>query len=84
MIYLDGLKKEAPSVIDPNYVWDAENFMVMSWLVNSIETEISQRFMFFWTAKEIWDVTNIAFSYMDNGSMLHNLKRKAHEIKETR
>ena len=29
MIYLDGLK-EAPSVIDPNYVWDAENFMVMS------------------------------------------------------
>ena len=22
-------------------IWDAENFMVMSWLVNSMETEIN-------------------------------------------
>ncbi|RVW70270.1 hypothetical protein CK203_056206 [Vitis vinifera] len=37
MGYLNGSKK-APSAIDPNYaVWDVKNFMVMSWVVNSME-----------------------------------------------
>ena len=36
MGYLTG-EKEAPAVDDPAYVtWDAENSMVMTWLVNSI------------------------------------------------
>ena len=39
MRYLDHSKK-APSVTDLDYaIWDAENFMVMSWLFNSMDTE---------------------------------------------
>ena len=64
-----------------NYVvWDPENFMVMPWLVNSIETEVGQGFMFFSTVEEIRDVVNIAFLDMDNDSMLYDLKRKACDI----
>ena len=40
---------------------DAGNFMVISWLVNSRETEISWGFMFFLAIKEILDVVNVAF-----------------------
>ena len=40
MGYLTGEKK-APEVDDPNYaIWDAENSMVMTWLVNSMEEDI--------------------------------------------
>ena len=40
MGYLTGEKK-APAVDDPIYaIWDAENSMVMTWLVNSMEEDI--------------------------------------------
>ena len=43
MGYLTGEKK-APVVDDPNYaIWDAENSMVMTWLVNSMEEDIMSR-----------------------------------------
>ena len=43
-----------PEEDDPNYLdWDAENSMIMSWLVNSMEPEIGQNFMYLDTAKEL-------------------------------
>ncbi|RVW12949.1 hypothetical protein CK203_096860 [Vitis vinifera] len=36
--------------------WIAENNMVMSWLVNSMTTDIGENFLSFDTAKEIWDI----------------------------
>ncbi|KAJ0103063.1 hypothetical protein Patl1_05957 [Pistacia atlantica] len=53
--YLTGETK-APDTSDPAYsVWDAENSMVMAWLVNSMEEEIGANFMCFSTTKELWD-----------------------------
>ncbi|KAG6492095.1 hypothetical protein ZIOFF_047045 [Zingiber officinale] len=46
MGYLTGEKK-TPSEKDPMYAtWDAENSMVMTWLVNSMEEEIGANYMF--------------------------------------
>ena len=56
--YLTGDKKE-PVADDPSHsIWDAENSMVMIWLVNSMDEEISSNYMCYPTAKELWDNIN--------------------------
>ena len=53
MGYLTGEKK-APTVDDLNYAkWDAENSMVMMWLVNSMEEDISFNYMCYPIAHEL-------------------------------
>ncbi|RVW29625.1 hypothetical protein CK203_100964 [Vitis vinifera] len=53
MGYLTGEKK-APAVDDPNYaIWDAENSMVMTWLVNSMEEDISSNYMCYPTTRAL-------------------------------
>ena len=55
MGYLTGEKK-TPKEDDPTYAaWDAENSMVMTWLVNSMEEDISSNYMCYPIAKELWD-----------------------------
>ena len=47
----------------PKYkVWKLENNMVMSWLFNSMTTEIGEDFMYYKTAKEIWDAAKETYS----------------------
>ncbi|RVW87753.1 Cyclin-dependent kinase D-2 [Vitis vinifera] len=59
----DGLltgEKKAPAVDDPNYaIWDAENSMVMTWLVNSMEEDISSNYMCYPIAQELWENDNV-------------------------
>ena len=51
--YLTGDTKE-PAANDANYlVWDAENSMVMTWLVNSMEEDISSKYMSYHMANEL-------------------------------
>ena len=52
--YLTGDKTEPPITDAQHAVWDAENSMVMSWLVNSMEEVISANYLGFSTAKEMW------------------------------
>jgi len=55
MGYLNG-KIQEPKPIDPTYdKWEAENYIVMSWLLHSMQPEISQGYFFLRTAKEVWD-----------------------------
>lgn len=56
--YLTGDKK-TPTPQDPTYAtWDAENSMVMTWLVNSMDEDISSNYMCYPTSKELWDNIN--------------------------
>ena len=51
--YLTEDTKE-PEANDANYLaWDAENLMVMTWLVNSTEEDISSNYMCYHTANEL-------------------------------
>ena len=64
--YLTGEKEPAPK--DSIYpTWDAENSMVMTWLVNSMEKDISSNYMCYHTAKELWD--NVNQMYSDLGTL---------------
>ena len=39
---------------DPNYaIWDAENSMAMTWLVNSMEEDIGSNYMCYPTTQEL-------------------------------
>ena len=52
-------EKKAPATDDLNYAtWDAENSMVMTWLVNSMEEDISSNYMCYPTAKELCENVN--------------------------
>ncbi|KAG6510170.1 hypothetical protein ZIOFF_028179 [Zingiber officinale] len=70
--YITGDKK-APALNNPLHaIWDAENSMVMTWLVNSMEEDISTNYMCYPTTKELWD--NVSQMYSDlaytNGNLL--------------
>lgn len=80
--YLTGETKE-PAADDTTYpTWDAENSMVMTWLVNSMEEDISSNFMCYHTAKELWDNINQMYSNLGNQSQVYELTLKLEEIRQ--
>ena len=72
--YLNGTK-QAPKFDDPTYhVWDVENSMILSWLVNSMESKIGQTYMYLKTAKLPWNVVSKTYSDLGNSSQVYDLK----------
>ncbi|KAL5762234.1 hypothetical protein ACOSP7_018498 [Xanthoceras sorbifolium] len=57
-----------------------ENNMIMSWLVNSMITEIRENFLLYCTAKEIWDAAKETYSNKDNSSELVAIERVLHDL----
>ena len=82
MGYLTGEKK-APAVDDPAHVtWDAENSMVMTWLVNSMEEDISSNYMCYPTAQELWENVNQMYFDLENQSQIFELILKLGEMRQ--
>lgn len=82
--YLTGEMKE-PALEYPGYsTWDAENSKVMTWLVISMEEEISSNFMCYHTVKELWDNINLMYSYLGNQSQVFELTLKLGESAKVR
>ena len=80
--YITGDKK-APAVNDPLFdSWDAENSMVMTWLVNSMEEDISSNYMCYTTAQELWDNVSQMYSDLGNQSQVFELTLKLGEIRQ--
>ncbi|RVW64704.1 Retrovirus-related Pol polyprotein from transposon RE1 [Vitis vinifera] len=76
-------EKKAPAVDDPNYaIWDAENSMVMSWLVNSMEEDISSNYMCYPIAQELWENVNQMYSNLGNQSQIFELTLKLGKIQQ--
>ena len=56
---------------DPKFeTWEAENSMIMPWLLHSMQPKISKSLLFLSTAKEIWEVMTFIFKGGDKGSSL--------------
>jgi len=80
--YITGDKK-APAVNDPLFdSWDAENSMIMTWLVNSMEEDISSNYMCYPTAQELWDNVSQMYSDLGNQSQVFELTLKLGEIRQ--
>ena len=81
--YLTGESKE-PAVDDATYpTWNAENSIIMTWLVNSIEEDISINYMCYHTIKELWDNINQMYSDLGNQSQVYELTLKLGEIRQS-
>ena len=79
--YLNG-EKIKPAETDAQYAfWDAENSMVMSWLVNSMEEEIAANYLGYSTAKEMWESLRRMYSDLNNQSQIYELQLKINEAK---
>ncbi|XP_071924652.1 uncharacterized protein [Coffea arabica] len=82
MGYLTGETK-APISTDPAYAtWDAENSMVMTWLVNSMEEDISSNYMCYSTAQELWENINQMYSDLRNQSRIFELTLKIGDLRQ--
>ncbi|KAL5820794.1 hypothetical protein ACOSQ3_022676 [Xanthoceras sorbifolium] len=80
--YLTG-KKTAPAKEDSSYAtWEAENFMVMSWLVNSMEEDIAANYLGHPTAKAMWNNLSQMYSDLGNQSQIYEIELKIGETKQ--
>ena len=78
--YLDGSAKK-PAKSDPFFhTWDAQNSMVMPWLINSMDEKISENFMCYTTAKNMWEAAKRQYSDLENSSQLFELRNKARNL----
>ena len=46
--------------------WEAENSIVMAWLINSMEPKIGRLYLFYQTTKDIWDAVREMYSDLEN------------------
>ena len=79
--YITGDSK-CPKKGDANVQkWKLENSQVMSWLLNTMTNEIGENFMFYDTAKDIWDAVKEMYSNVDNTSAVFEIKSIFHHLR---
>lgn len=72
-----------PAETDEKFAtWEAENSMIMSWLLSSMTPEVSNTFMLHETAASIWKATKEMFSKRDNISELYELEAQLKDVKQ--
>lgn len=75
--------KPKPAETDLTFqTWDAENSIVIAWLINSMNEDISQNFMLYLTAKNMWDAMNRRYSDLENSTQMWDLRDKARNLKQ--
>ncbi|XP_040972687.1 uncharacterized protein [Gossypium hirsutum] len=62
--------------------WDEQDFMVMSWLWNSMMPEISDTCMFLSTSKEIWEAVKQTYSKVRDAAQIYEIKTKISSTKQ--
>ncbi|XP_062089070.1 uncharacterized protein LOC133795632 [Humulus lupulus] len=71
MMYIGGKGKEkyligeidTPKTNDPKYkTWKADNHMIKSWLISSMNNDIGDNFLLYTTARELWDAVKNSYS----------------------
>ncbi|KAK0596299.1 hypothetical protein LWI29_014460 [Acer saccharum] len=80
--YLTSAKKKPKSTDVQHATWDVKNSMVMAWLVNSMEEDISSNYLGYSTAKEKWDSLTEMYSDLGNQSQIYELQLKLGESKQ--
>ncbi|XP_074352301.1 uncharacterized protein LOC141691461 [Apium graveolens] len=80
--YLTG-SVVAPNISDPSYAkWEAENSLIMAWLINSMEVDIGKMYLFLSSAKEIWETVQEAYSDLENSAQVFELKSKLRDQRQ--
>ncbi|KAJ0017792.1 hypothetical protein Pint_10989 [Pistacia integerrima] len=89
VMYIGGKGKEeyltgeisAPKQDDPTYkTWKADNHMIKSWLISSMNNDIGENFLLYATAKELWDVVKDSYSSSENTSKLFAIEATLYDL----
>ncbi|KAA8535471.1 hypothetical protein F0562_030474 [Nyssa sinensis] len=80
--YIIGASVAPEPTVPTHKRWIAENNMVMSWLVNSMTTDIGENFLSFDTVKEIWDMAKETFSDKENTSEIIQIEGILHDLRQ--
>ena len=54
--YLSRAISTPPKYTTDYQIWEAENSIVMAWLINSMEPKIGRTYLFYKNTKEVWEV----------------------------
>lgn len=54
----------------------------MAWIVNSMEEEIKEYYLYFSTSKGLWDALTVAFSDLDNSSQFFELRNQVCNLQQ--
>nr|KYP57493.1 hypothetical protein KK1_003757 [Cajanus cajan] len=54
----------------------------MSWLLNTMTNEIGEIFMYYDTAKEMWDAVKETYSNVDNTFVVFDIKSILHDLRQ--
>ncbi|KAK2431390.1 hypothetical protein QL285_029617 [Trifolium repens] len=80
---IDHLDGDPPLVTAPNFSsWDKDDYVIITWLWNSISLEISRNCMFLPTAQAIWNYLSCSYSMKQDMSAWYDLKRKIFNTKQ--
>ncbi|XP_052190011.1 uncharacterized protein LOC127799834 [Diospyros lotus] len=55
-------------------LWEVENSIPMAWLINSMEPKIGRTYLFYKTAKEVWDAVQELYSDLKNTAQCFEIK----------
>ena len=78
--YLSGTTIQ-PDPSDPRFRnWRAENYLVMSWLINSMTMKIGENFLLYTIANEIWDIARDTFSNSESTVELFHVESILQDI----
>ena len=68
---------------DPKYeIWEAQNSMIMSWLLNSMQPEIRKTYLLLPTARDIWEAVNKTYSKVGFTSQIFQIKPQIMNTKQ--
>ncbi|XP_020252608.1 uncharacterized protein LOC109829921 [Asparagus officinalis] len=80
---LPHLLASPPPPSDPTYnSWLSSDYCVMTWLLNSLDAQISSSVMFLTTAKEMWDSLKIMYGNEKNVSRVFEIYERLFAIKQ--
>ena len=56
--------------------WKTDNDKIITWLMNSMESSISNLFLFADTATELWEAVKAMYGQQNNNSRIYQLKQE--------
>ncbi|KAF7836458.1 Retrovirus-related Pol polyprotein from transposon RE1 [Senna tora] len=80
--YLTGATKAPDQNTLAHKKWKAEDHMVMSWLVNSMTTEVGDNFLLYPTSHEIWEAAKEAYSTQEKSAEIYDVECVLHDLKQ--
>ena len=81
--HIRHLTEPSPQKSDPGFnAWDIEDSMIMSWLWNAMQPEVSRNYMFLSSTKDIWEMVRRTYSKIQDASVIYEIKMKLHNTNQ--